>query len=445
MLSLDEIKEALDPVLLFDRDGFDIQQLFVKELKDCAQNNIPYFILPDATRNHASQESKKKSGLFIKIISRLAQYSLFKFFNEVRKEVAFYRRKIANLKDFIDREKIDTLVTAEENILMDTFLYKMAAGNKKVFVSPYTIPNPKEMATGSYCNFPTFSVKGILMSIFWGRFSRSIDGKVYLILKPSKIFSFFCVGYLPKNPWVLNDDNADLVLLESQQMATIYSRLGVSESHIKVIGSLNDDRLLKIKLNKELLKQAFQKKYNLAADRPILLVSFPPNQFPCLTAEHKNYEELISSFQDALEPYKNKYTIVITKHPRVKHSLEPLTKSGLIVVEDPTIDLIPFSYVYLAAASATIRWAIASGIPVVNYDPFGYRYGDYNDAMAVTTVYSSVDLKKHLKQILEDDSYYLNSSTQQLKDSTNWGIQDGHVVKRFVEIIVRASQNEVSA
>lgn len=439
MLSLQDVNSGLEPILLFDRDGFDIQQLFSKEIKDCEQNKIKYFIFPDATRKYAAS-SDGASSFRARLFNRLKKVSLVRLFFEARHEVEFYRRKIAGLQIFFQEQKIDTIVIGEENILMDTFVYKRAAQDRKVFVSPYTIPNPKEMVTGAFCHFPAFSIPGLLLSLFAGRFSLTVDQKTFLILKFSKILSFFWVGYFPKNPWVLNYDNADLVLLESQQMANIYKRLKVPESHIKVIGSLNDDRLLAIKNDQAHLKWDFLKKYNLPMERPIILVSFPPNQFPRPNTEQKNYDELIASFQDALLPYISNYSIVITKHPRIKHSLAPLIQAGFTVVDEATINLLPFAYVYLASASATIRWAISSGIPVVNYDVYNYHYGDYDDAKSITTVFRIADLKLQFKKLLEDESYYNSVLAQQRKDSALWGIQDGQVSKRFVDILLKSSQ-----
>ena len=40
-------------------------------------------------------------------------------------------------------------------------------------------------------------------------------------------------------------------------------------------------------------------------------------------------------------------------------------------------ELVPCCDLYVASVSATIRWAIACGVPVLNYDVFKYRYDDY--------------------------------------------------------------------
>ena len=42
-----------------------------------------------------------------------------------------------------------------------------------------------------------------------------------------------------------------------------------------------------------------------------------------------------------------------------------------------TSELVPLCDLYVASVSSTIRWAIACGKPVVNYDVYRYRYTDF--------------------------------------------------------------------
>ena len=50
-----------------------------------------------------------------------------------------------------------------------------------------------------------------------------------------------------------------------------------------------------------------------------------------------------------------------------------------------TAELVPLCDVFVASISSTIRWAIACGKPVVNYDVYRYRYTDFIGVEGVLT------------------------------------------------------------
>lgn len=418
ILSFVEIRSQIDYLILFDRDGYDLTELFSREIKDCEENGLSYALLPQS-KNHNRSTS---SG----------------FVSRIKNQIAFYQNKIHALKDFFILHNIHSIVLGEENILMDTFVYKKAFEKKLVLVYPYTIPNAKEMAGGAELVIPSNKPSSLLVYLFGGRFVKKWGPNIFLLIRPYKILAMLAVGYLPSNPWILNSDTADFICIESQKMADLYHKLGIKTSRLKVIGSLNDDILADISADKDSKKNAFLKKYNLP-DKPIILVGFPPSQFPLKSAEFSNYDDLIRSWSNSLQPFLSDYSIVITKHPRTSHSFESMSRMGLTVVSESTIDLIPFAHLYIASVSATIRWALAAGVVVINYDTYRYKYLDYDHAAGVTTVYSETEFKEELRKTLTDSSYYASAAQKVLKESHTWGLLDGNVSKRFVNLLV--SQN----
>lgn len=415
ILVSEKIQSSIDYVLLFDRDGYDVGDLFVREIKDCQKSGLKYAVLPHSR-------------------SRQITIPFFSFLSQVFNQFYFYKTKLRDLRTFLKVHQITSIVLGEENILMDTFLYKKAFGKGLVLVYPYTIPNPKEMAGGAAWSISKDKISGQMLRFFGWRFSKQFDQTVFLLIRPYKIFAMLLLGYLPANPWVLNSDTADFICVESQKMADLYVQLGVKKARLKTIGTFNDDILAGILEKKGAVKEAFQRKYNLP-NKPIILVGFPPSQFPLKSAEHANYNELIAAWSNSLKPFLSDYTIVITKHPRTSQSFDSMSYLGFTVVEDPTLDLISIAHLYVACASATIRWALAAGVPVINYDTYRYEYGDYDKALGVSTVSSEDDFKKELNRILTDSTYY-SEVLQKLSQSSNqWGLLDGKAAKRFIKLL----------
>ena len=117
--------------------------------------------------------------------------------------------------------------------------------------------------------------------------------------------------------------------------------------------------------------------------RPLVLVAFPPNQYAARSAEfeYASFGELVDGWLRALAPLAGTANIVVRPHPRLPaEQLAAFEQAGCRVVMHPTEQLVPLADVYVASISATIRWALALGIPVINYDCYRYRYDDYKDA-----------------------------------------------------------------
>ena len=75
----------------------------------------------------------------------------------------------------------------------------------------------------------------------------------------------------------------------------------------------------------------------------------------------------------------DRFAVVVRPHPRLSEPmLAPLRQANLAICWDDTATLVPLCDLYVASISATIRWAIACGKPVVNYDVFQYRFDDYD-------------------------------------------------------------------
>ncbi len=115
----------------------------------------------------------------------------------------------------------------------------------------------------------------------------------------------------------------------------------------------------------------------------------PPDQFAIgrgSECEFPDFAALVEAWASLLGGVADRFAIVVRPHPRVAvEALEPFRGKGIAIVSDDTAGLVPLCDLYLASISATIRWAIACGRPVVNYDVYGYRYLDYADVPGVLT------------------------------------------------------------
>lgn len=100
----------------------------------------------------------------------------------------------------------------------------------------------------------------------------------------------------------------------------------------------------------------------------------------------------------------------------------------------------PLADVFVASISATIRWALALGIPVINYDCYRYRYDDYRGAQGMTLVEDQRSFAAALREICFDEAARQKLCRKQCSDRGNWGDIDGRFAARFLALLRRVSR-----
>ena len=93
---------------------------------------------------------------------------------------------------------------------------------------------------------------------------------------------------------------------------------------------------------------------------------------------------------------------------------------------------------FVAFASATIRWAIACAVPTVNYDVFHYGYGDFAAAKGVVSVSQKDAFQQTVRALRPGSDRYAALSARIHADSERWSRMDGECVSRIEAAIRRA-------
>ena len=92
----------------------------------------------------------------------------------------------------------------------------------------------------------------------------------------------------------------------------------------------------------------------------------------------------------------------------------------------------------VASISATIRWAIACGIPVINYDTYRYRYADYESAAGVVDVEVLVEFRAMMKRFVEDETFAADLKERQRSVMNYWGQLDDGTGRRLSALVLDA-------
>jgi hypothetical protein len=108
-------------------------------------------------------------------------------------------------------------------------------------------------------------------------------------------------------------------------------------------------------------------------------------------------------------------------------------------VRHDTASLVPLCDVFVASASATIRWALACGVPALDYDAYRYRYGDYAAAGGVVTVEGREEFRAGLRRLVDDVARGAGVAARAREERTAWGLLDGQSGVRVTALLERLS------
>jgi hypothetical protein len=108
---------------------------------------------------------------------------------------------------------------------------------------------------------------------------------------------------------------------------------------------------------------------------------------------------------------------------------------GVKICQRDTAQLIPLCDLYVASISATIRWAILCGKPVVNYDVYRLRFNDYITAEGVITIEEKEDFIRLLNRFVVDNEFYLKMREKQIASRDPWGTLNGKAAESILRVI----------
>jgi len=246
-------------------------------------------------------------------------------------------------------------------------------------------------------------------------------------------------GLAPPLPWIFNSGFADAIMVESERMKQYYLDCGIPEYRLRLIGSLADDVMADILRQKKQKAADLCRELGLSDNKPILLSALPPDFLYMIggrpESDFRIYPELVRFWVKAIAKVGN-YNVVVCLHPSVRfEDFQYIEDWGVRIAKRDTAELVPLSDLYVASVSSTIRWAIACGIPVINYDVYRYHYTDYLDVEGVIAVEEKADFEFMLNKLTKDTTFYKQKKLEQGYSASQWGIFDGKVGERLLELL----------
>lgn len=389
-------------------------------------------------KNKFQQKSKLPAPLgFIKSILQTTRFILF-----VRKEMNITKQILK-----IKRPSILIAAEGSPDYKIRYFIKHAKILKIPLAIFPYTFANWKEYFE-VFKHREDWTSKGLVFRYirrFDQAYYREYLGEDCIRFTPNNYIAMKLFGLLPErqNPWAMNCLVEKNIYVESEFLSKYFANSGILASSISVTGSENLDALFTACNMKSVTIEELKKSQNFNALKPTILCSIPPYQKRNLR-EYDDYDSFMQFFIEAIKVRFNRWNIIFKFHPRLSVSEVREAEERFSIKNSslPTEKLISISDVYIASISATIRWALALKIPVINYDFYEYRYNDFVDSKNVYECFDK-DLFLSFMDRASQQGFKWNSE----EDEAYWGRVDGQSsanIQRELKKIINLSQSHPS-
>lgn len=393
------------------------------------------YITPSPIIISPPEKSQKVRHFFAKTLTLIRSIiESIPFFGHLIK----YTLQALQVRHLLVKIRPHLLVMAEDSIGRGLYiLIKLgnASGIPTVIV-PFTIANASEPAE-AYFDKTAHIVSADPINRFVGlHFPPWVychKGRKLLRLPAWNIIALELLGFAPRQPWVYNSEETSTVAVENEFMFRYYRTEGLPADRLVITGALYDDVLAEGLKNAETYRAALNKELDLTPNQPLLVCALPPNQFP-RNCEFPDYHELIRFWMQTLTTIEG-WNVIIRPHPRLgKEEVNFLKQLGVKITHWDTAALVPLCDLYVASVSATIRWAIVCGKPVINYDVYQMGYTDFINVRGVITINDKESFSIALDRLTQNREYYTQIMAWQRETMSQWGLLDGKSGERMLRL-----------
>ncbi len=353
------------------------------------------------------------------------------------------KKRQQEIKGFLLWQKPDVLLLGGDMVGYDTAVYIQAAQSLAipVVIVSSTMDNGQAQAE-AYWPDPKHSLRP-LMNRFAGwlypHWVRDWRGKRLIRMPWGRVLAMEWLGLAPPLPWVAGSGAADAIAVESEEMVRFYITAGLPREQLVNTGSLTDDLLAAAAQDAPARKAALCRELGLPAERPMLLSALPPDVLYTFggrpQCDFKTYPELVEFWVRSLAALQG-WNIVILLHPSVSYEdMRYIEDWGVKIARQPTAEVVPLCDLYVTSVSSTIRWAIACGKPVVNYDVYRFYYEGFMHVKGVLYVEEQDGFQELLHRLTTDSAFLQQTAAAQAQAAPDWGFLDGRSGQRMLELL----------
>ncbi len=404
----------------------------------CTGHSLDFLLSPERIPAHENGQDRAGKNLFQKNKTTFPSF----FFTKLVSSVLFYRRKIRRFTRILQEQKISLVIIPDDGP-ENNYAVLVKAAHKlgiKVIVCPFTSMTSEgtALALSGNKSLSTGLLSNRITSVLLPQWKYSLNGRIFLRTPAHAAWAMKLTGIAPPRPWLDNSGHADVIAVDCFLNKKYLQERGIKENRLILTGALYHDVLASGLRNKERKLESLYHRHGINNSKPMVLCALP-----ALSPEDdlSSYNPNLGKGKDLLEEFVKTLTS-INSH-QVFLSLRPgskkedylfLEKYGACIAEEPVEELIPACRFYVSSFSATIRMAIACGIPVLNYDPLHYNYTFYKGLKGVIHTNTAAGYREYAGRLASDELFYRAAKQEQEQIKEDYGSIDGHAADRLLAL-----------
>lgn len=359
------------------------------------------------------------------------------------------RRHLRFAEEIFKRLDVRLIVSGQDYALSVTSIVAQAGARRgvKLAIVPYSMPPTTREIVESFARLKINRIRKGREPFFRRYFPNwlmSYRGVTYSRLNTRDMMLADRFGLTPPLPWTPNSGLGRL-LLPSGQALDYYRRSGVAADQLVVTGApWNDDLIAREGSRMDRKQQLFKRirselkasgrQGDIDTDK-LVIVSWPPNQWPRAAMGCDTYNDLCRQFIMSLAAIQiaELAYVGVSLHPTVSDPaiINGLRRAGIVVLRDSLINLVDCADIFSATVSSTAFWAIQCGIPTINFDGYLYGYREFDDAGAIT-VRTPGQMRSVMDRLLSDEAAYAKAREDIVANRDYWTMRSGGSQERIM-------------
>lgn len=255
-----------------------------------------------------------------------------------------------------------------------------------------------------------------------------------LMYRPAYILGAEAMGVTVRDAWTIHGGFADRLCAEGEVNRRHYLAEDIPPTKIALTGSPYCDMVVRSAATDPAAAAALARPQRIDGGPLRLLVSWPPSYHATRAAhcDFASYAEMTRAVLGGLNRTPG-VSLTVSLHPAVDAATRRmLAEDGIEATDRFIMDLIPHHDLFLTYFSSTIRWAIAAGKPVVNYDCYRLRQDIYDGAGGVVRVETHPDLQATVERLAAEPGAFERLASAQVAVAGEWGLTDGRCTERII-------------
>lgn len=275
----------------------------------------------------------------------------------------------------------------------------------------------------------------LILSLLGPQWLKKGNFKDALMFTPEMIFAWESLGMSLRDSWIIHGGKSNILCVENQMSYQQYVSENIPEKKLRHTGSPYCDIIFNALRRKSNLALWPQQLSKAAPGLTRVLVSWPPSYHETYpgTNEFDRYEEMTLAIISCISQLPA-VELTVSLHPACDAATRTLIEnSGVHITDEYLLDLIPQHDVFVTYFSSTIRWALAAGKVVLNYDAYQIGIKTFDSAPGFVNVRTFHDFSQKISALANSDEYYLELKKRQIDNAPAWGILDGQCTSRIFD------------